>query len=88
LPIDEDRARAYEQLMEAQSRIATQVIRAGGTQAHIDSAIELSEPEHPELLAPEELYLGTLSRFVNALGGSLRLAAVFGDEDDVETGGQ
>jgi hypothetical protein len=72
--------RAYEQIMEAQSRIAARVIRAGATEAQIDRAIELSEPAHPELLAPEELYLGTLSRFVNVLGGELKLAAVFGDE--------
>jgi hypothetical protein len=76
--------RAYEQVMEAQSRIAARVRRAGATDAQIDRALELSEPEHPELLAPEELYLGTVSRFVNALGGSLRLAAVFGDERDDE----
>jgi hypothetical protein len=76
--------RAYEQVMEAQSRIAARVRRAGATDAQIDRALELSEPEHPELLAPEELYLGTVSRFVNALGGSLRLAAVFGDESDDE----
>jgi hypothetical protein len=82
LPIDEERVRAYEQLMEAQNRIRARVIAAGATDAQIDRAIELSESAHPELLAPEELYLGTLSRFVNALGGSLKLAAVFGDEDD------
>jgi hypothetical protein len=70
--------------MEAQSRIAARVIRAGATDAHIDRAIELCEPAHPELLAPEELYLGSLARFVNALGGSLRLAAVFGDEDEAQ----
>jgi hypothetical protein len=72
--------RAYEQIMEAQSRIAARVIRAGATEAQIDRAIALSEPAHPERLAPEELYLGTLSRFVNVLGGELKLAAVFGDE--------
>jgi hypothetical protein len=66
--------------MEAQSLIAERVTRAGATDAQVDNAIAVSEPAHPELLAPEELYLGSLARFVNALGGDLRLAAVFGDE--------
>jgi hypothetical protein len=68
--------------MEAQNRIAKRVMRAGATHDQIERAIELSESTHPEVLAPEEIYLGSLSRFVNALGGSLKLAAVFGDEDD------
>jgi hypothetical protein len=82
LPIDDERVRAYEQLMEAQNRIARRVTRAGATHDQIERAIELSESTHPEQLAPEEIYLGTLSRFVDALGGSLKLAAVFGDEED------
>ena len=68
--------------MEAQSLIAARVTRAGATNAQVDRAIEVSEPAHPELLAPEELYLGSLSRFVNALGGQMRVFAVFGDETD------
>jgi hypothetical protein len=79
LPIDEERVRAYEQLMEAQSRIAARLIRAGVADAEIERALEACEPGHPEALAPDELYLGSLARFVDALGGRLRLAADFDD---------
>ncbi len=71
---------AYELLMKAQHRIATALTRAGAPDAQIDQALEASEAAHPESLAPEELYFGTLARFVDALGGRLRVAAVFGDE--------
>ncbi len=80
MPIDETRVAAYELLMEAQHRIATALARAGATDAQIDTALEACEPPHPELLAPEELYFGTLSRFVDALGGRLDVSAVFGEE--------
>ena len=66
--------------MEAQHRIATALTRLGATDAQIDQALENCEAAQPESLAPEELYFGTLARFVDALGGRLRVAAVFGDE--------
>jgi hypothetical protein len=65
--------------MEAQSSIAARLMRAGVADAEIERALEACESAHPEALAPEELYLGSLSRFVDALGGHLRLAADFGD---------
>ena len=71
--------RAYEQLMQAQSNIAARLMRAGVADAEIGRALETCEPAHPEALAPEELYLGSLARFVDALGGRLRLFADFGD---------
>jgi hypothetical protein len=67
--------------MEAQNRIATRVMHAGVAYAEIERAMEACEPAHPEALAPEELYLGSLARFVEALGGKLRLAADFGDDN-------
>jgi hypothetical protein len=65
--------------MEAQSGIATRLMRAGVADAEIERALEACESAHPEALAPEELYLGSLARFIDALGGQLRLAADFGD---------
>lgn len=70
----------YERLMEAQHRIAGARTRAGVSDAEIDRALESCEPEHPESLSDEELYLGTLARFVTALGGCLDVAAVFGEQ--------
>jgi hypothetical protein len=71
---------AYERLMEAQHRVANARYRAGVTDAEVDKALEACEPENPESLSDEELYLGTLARFVAALGGRLDVVAVFGDE--------
>lgn len=70
----------YERLMEAQHLIANARTRAGVTDAEIDAALEACEPADPESLSEDELYLGTIARFVTALGGHLDVAAVFGDE--------
>jgi len=71
----------YERLMEAQHRIANARMRSGASDAEIDRALEECEPATPESLSDEELYLGTLTRFVTALGGRLEgSTAVFGDE--------
>jgi hypothetical protein len=70
----------YELLMEAQERIAKSRTRAGATAAEVDAALQACEPPHPESLTDVELYIGTLARFVSALGGRLELSAAFGDE--------
>jgi hypothetical protein len=66
--------------MEAQHRIAHARTRVGVTDAQIDAALEACEPANPESLSDQELYLGTITRFVTALGGRLDVAAVFGDQ--------
>jgi hypothetical protein len=66
--------------MEAQHRVANARYRAGVTEAEVDTALEACEPENPESLSDEELYLVSLARFVAALGGRLDVSAVFGDE--------
>jgi hypothetical protein len=66
--------------MEAQHRIANARYRAGVSHAEVDRALEACEPENPEALSDDELYLGTIARFVTALGGRLEQSAVFGDE--------
>ncbi|MGH2893054.1 MAG: hypothetical protein ACRDPM_07270 [Solirubrobacteraceae bacterium] len=71
---------AYALILEAQERVAAARTRAGLTDAEIDRALEACEPEHPESLTDDELYLGTVARFVTALGGRLDVAAIFGDE--------
>ena len=71
---------AYERLMEAQHRIANARERAGVSDAAIDRALEACEAKNPESLTDDELYMGTLARFVAALGGHLDVVAVFGEE--------
>ncbi|HTU96243.1 MAG TPA: hypothetical protein VMF14_10425 [Solirubrobacteraceae bacterium] len=48
--------------------------------AEIDAALEACDPANPEALSDDELYLGTIARFVTALGGHLDGAAVFGEQ--------
>lgn len=69
----------YERLMQAQERVVQARSRAGASNAVIDQALNTSEPATPEALGDEELYLGTLARFVEALGGHLEVTAVFPD---------
>jgi hypothetical protein len=66
--------------MEAQHRIANARYRAGVSHAEVERALEACEAESPESLSDDELYLGTVARFVSALGGRLDVAAVFGEE--------
>ena len=66
--------------MEAQELIARSRTRAGTTDAEIEAALETCEPRHPEHLSEDEVYLGTLARFVTALGGRLEVSAVFHQE--------
>ena len=80
LPIDEQRVAAYGLILEAQERIAAARTRAGVPDAEIDAALESCEPADPESLSDDELYLGTIQRFVAALGGRLEQSAVFGED--------
>ncbi|MFL5860630.1 MAG: hypothetical protein ACJ780_07610 [Solirubrobacteraceae bacterium] len=81
LPVDERRVATYERVMEAQERIALARTRAGATDLEIDAALEACEPSDVESLSDEELYSGTVARFVSALGGRVEgSAAVFGDQ--------
>jgi hypothetical protein len=66
--------------MEAQHTIANARTRVGVTDVEVDRALEAAEPENPEALSEEELYLGMLTRFVTALGGRLEVSAVFGED--------
>jgi hypothetical protein len=66
--------------MEAQHRIANARYRAGVPHVVVDRALEACEPGNPDALSDDELYLGTIARFVAALGGRLDVGAVFGEE--------
>ncbi len=82
--MSDDRIETYARLMEAQVLIARTRERRGSAVAVIEAALEHSEPDAPELRADRELYLSTLRRYVEKLGGRLRdqggLAALFPEE--------
>lgn len=67
-PLNEERVAVYRALMEAQELIAAgRSVDLG--QAAIDAALAESVSPDPENESDEELYVGTLTRYVKALGG-------------------
>lgn len=79
-PVNEQRVATYERLMDAEERIAQALSRRGVSQARIDEALAASEPTYSDVEPEEDLYLGTLARYVAALGGHLEVLAVFPKE--------
>jgi hypothetical protein len=78
--LNDDRVATYERLMDAEERIARARSRRGESQATIDQALAVSELDSSEGQPEDDLYLGTLARYVAALGGHLEVLAVFPDE--------
>jgi hypothetical protein len=69
-PLNERRVAVYRQLIEAQQLItAARSVHVGD--AVVTAALEASVSPAPELESDEQLYVGTLTRFVEALGGEL-----------------
>ena len=90
-PVNAMRARLYQQLMEAQERIAHLVYKYGVRDEVVKAALDSADETLTEDERREDLYLSALSRYVNALGGRLEVRAVFGDEAVVvrsEPGGE
>jgi hypothetical protein len=78
-PLNERRVATYERLMDAEERIA-QARHRHASDAAIDQAVTAGEPTADEIAQGDDLYLGSLARYVAALGGHLEVAAVFPDE--------
>jgi hypothetical protein len=84
IPLNDSRVATYADLMEAEDRIAAARMHRGATNETIEQALDHAESPDPERESDRELYLGTLRRYVEALGGELREvprpAAVFPEE--------
>jgi hypothetical protein len=79
-PVNDRRVAVYRRLMEAQQLIAASRFAAGISDEAIDAAFEASVSLVPETESDEELYFGTVRRFVEALGGRLEgLRGMFPD---------
>jgi hypothetical protein len=71
-PLNEHRVDTYRQLMKSQELLgAMRGVDVG--QAAVDAALEASLSLVPESESDEELYIGTLTRYVEALGGRLEV---------------
>jgi hypothetical protein len=78
--LNEQRVATYVRLMDAQERIARARFRRGVSDATIDEALALSELDSSAGEPEDDLYLGSLGRYVAALGGRLEVRVVFPDE--------
>jgi len=79
-PVNAVRARLYEQLMEAQERIAQLLYKRHVRDEVVEAALDRADETLTEDERREDLYLSALSHYVGALGGRLEVRAVFGDE--------
>ena len=90
-PVNAMRARLYEQLMEAQERIAHLLYKCGVRDETVQAALDRADETLTEDERREDLYLAALSHYVAALGGRLEVRAIFGDQAVVvrsEPGGE
>lgn len=78
--LNEQRVATYVRLMDAQERIAHARSRRGVSDATIDEALAVSELDSSDGEPEDDLYLGSLGRYVAALGGHLEVRVVFADE--------
>lgn len=79
-PVNEARAAIYEQLMDAQERIAQARHKRGVDHAVIRAALDQADEELSEDDRREDLYLASLAHYVRALGGKLEVRALFPDQ--------
>jgi hypothetical protein len=78
--LNDQRVATYERLMDAQERVARARSRRGVSDATIDEALDSSELKRADGVPEDDLYLGSLARYVAALGGHIEVLAVFPDE--------
>ena len=78
--LDEARIRVYERLMAAQDQIAQARYARGVAHATIEAALDASETGPAPAERREDLYMSALAHYVESLGGTLELRAVFADD--------
>jgi DNA-binding XRE family transcriptional regulator len=79
------RVAAYRHAMEDALALAEIRGRRELTQNDVARVLETSQANVSRIERQRDLYLSTLAQYVEALGGKLKISAVFGDEE-VEIG--
>jgi DNA-binding XRE family transcriptional regulator len=79
-PLDEARVATYKRLMNAELGLADLRRRRGVSQATIAESLAVSQPNVSRIEREDDVYLSTLARYVQALGGHVEVVAVFPDE--------
>ncbi len=80
-PVNKERRRQYDRLLEAEHRLYTAARRLGATESEISEAYEASAPDLGPGEDDDEETLFGLARSVAALGGRLEVVAVFDDDE-------
>ena len=78
-PMTRSRADVYARLMEAQELIAQDRYRRGVGDATIEAALDAVDERLAADARREDLYLAALAIYVEELGGTLELRAMFAD---------
>jgi hypothetical protein len=78
--VNETRIGLYERLMKAQEQIARARYGRGIRHEAVLAAMDAAEARPSEAERREDLYISSLSAFVQALGGELEIHAVFPEE--------
>jgi hypothetical protein len=78
--VNETRVSIYEQLMAAQEQIAQARYARGVAHESVLEAMDAAESRPSQDDRREDLYLSSLSAYVEALGGQLEIRAVFADQ--------
>jgi hypothetical protein len=78
--VNEARVKLYERLMAAQEQIAKARYAHGVADELVVGAMDAAQTALSESDRREDLYLSSLSAYVNALGGHLEIRAVFPEE--------
>ncbi len=73
----------YERLTRAVLRLADLREQRGATQEQLAHALDVSRPSVSKIERNDDWYVSTLSHYMSALGGELRLCAVFPDQQQV-----
>ena len=77
--MNEARVKLYESLMQAQEQIAKARYARGVTHEAVSAALDAAEMQVPEDTRRQDLYIASLTAYVEALGGRLEIRAVFPD---------
>lgn len=75
------RVDAYRQAMEDALALAEIREHRELTQSDVADVLEMSQANVSRIERQQDLYLSTLARYVAALGGTLKVSAVFDDEE-------
>jgi predicted XRE-type DNA-binding protein len=77
----ERRARVEERVREAIQQMALDELRTARefTQAELSQVLKVDQGSISKLERRTDMYIGTLRRYIEAMGGSLQIRAVFPD---------